>query len=466
MDHLTPLDAGFLQAEDSDPHISVVTGAVIILEGLVPTQEAFRKTMAARLDAIPHGRQIVRGFPFDLGTPLWVDDPNFDLSRHVRRALLPAPGDDAALYRFVEQVMARRFDRAHAMWECWVIEGLAHSRWAILVKMHHCMADGLPSTPLFESIFDHEGQARTLTITRTVPEPEASLTQRLADLIALSFSPRRQLELVTRYVLSPTWLARTSLKVARGVIGFTNELLTGSSTQVLTVPDDRRRQYTAARVSMADIRLINEAFGGNVNDVALAAIAGALRTALYRHGQVPAADSVRSVVPASAREESDIRFVDNGIAIVVPNLPVDLADPVARLHAVQKRLDAHKAISEFEAGQTLTTIAERWPAAPVGWSTRLATRFPQRTIVAITTNVPGPRQPRKVMGRRVLDILPFAPLGLRLRISIALFSYADRLTFGVDADCDTLPDVGEIATSIEAEISLLTAAASRRRTNA
>lgn len=466
MDHLTPLDAGFLQAEDSDPHISVVTGAVIILRGPVPTHEEFLKTVAGRLADIPHGRQIVRGFPFDLGTPIWVDDPNFDLSRHVRRASLPAPGDNAALYRVAEQVMARRFDREHAMWECSVIEGLAHQRWAILVKMHHCMGDGLTGARLFESIFDHEGQALTLTITPTTQEPETSVTQLLGDLIALSLSPRRQLELISRYALSPSWLARTSLKVARGILGFTNELFSGSSTRVAAVPVGRRRAYAAARVSMADVRLINEAFGGNANDVVLAAIAAALRSAMYRHGKVPAADSVRSSMPTSEHEDSDIRFLDNGIAIMVPTLPIDLADPVARLHAVQKRLDAHKAGSESDAGHTLTTIAERWPSAPVAWTVRLATRLPQRAIVAITANVPGPREPRKVMGRRVLDILPLAPLGLRLRISIALFSYADRLTFGVDADFDTLPDVDQLAASIEAEISLLTAAASRRRANA
>jgi diacylglycerol O-acyltransferase len=146
MEQLSTLDAGFLQAEDSDRHVSLAIGALSVLAGPMPDFDALVAGLADRILSVPRFRQVLRTQPFDFGAPQWVDDPNLDISRHVRRAALPRPGDDAALFRWVAEVMERRLDRDRPLWECWIVDGLANNRWAILMKVHHCIADGIAAT--------------------------------------------------------------------------------------------------------------------------------------------------------------------------------------------------------------------------------------------------------------------------------------------------------------------------------
>ena len=154
MEDLSPLDAGFLDAEDADKHASLAIASVVIVAGPPPSQDEFIEAVRARLALVPRYRHRVRTVPLDLGRPVWVDSPQFDLAYHVRRTALPAPGDDAALCRLVGRVMSQRLDRDRPLWECWVVEGLAGGRWAVLVKVHHCMVDGVAGNQLLGVLFD------------------------------------------------------------------------------------------------------------------------------------------------------------------------------------------------------------------------------------------------------------------------------------------------------------------------
>lgn len=98
----------------------------------------------------------MRLHPLDLAAPEWVQDPHFDLGRHVRRVALPQPGNDRELFGLIADVMARRLDRDRPLWEIWVIEGLAGGKWAILTKLHHCMADGIAATHILTALFDDD----------------------------------------------------------------------------------------------------------------------------------------------------------------------------------------------------------------------------------------------------------------------------------------------------------------------
>ena len=140
------LDAGFLMAEDSDRRVSLAIGGIALIEGPAPNYSQLKSTLAERIRSIPRCTHVLRTQPFDVGAPKWVNDPGFDLTRHVRRVALPQPGDDSELFRVVADVLERRLDRDRPLWECWVIEGLKGDQWAILVKIHHCMADGISAS--------------------------------------------------------------------------------------------------------------------------------------------------------------------------------------------------------------------------------------------------------------------------------------------------------------------------------
>ena len=140
----------------------------------MPDFDSLATGLAERILSEPRFRQVLRTQPLDLGAPQWVDDPNVDISHHVRRAALPRPGDDAALFRWVAEVMERRLDRDRPLWECWIVDGLQHNRWAILMKIHHCIADGIAATHMLARLCDDGGGGTFATQIRAAHEPTRS----------------------------------------------------------------------------------------------------------------------------------------------------------------------------------------------------------------------------------------------------------------------------------------------------
>jgi WS/DGAT/MGAT family acyltransferase len=154
VDQLTTLDAGFLKAEDADRHVSLAIGGLAVIEGPIPDRDALMATFAQRISHCPRFGQRLRTRRFDLGAPEWVDDPGFDLGRHLRHIALPQPGGDRELLQLAADVISRRLDRDRPLWEIWIIEGLSDNRWAMLTKIHHCMADGIAATHMLAGLCD------------------------------------------------------------------------------------------------------------------------------------------------------------------------------------------------------------------------------------------------------------------------------------------------------------------------
>ena len=165
--------------------------------------------------------------------------------------------------------------------------------------------------------------------------------------------------------------------------------------------------------------------------------------------------TVRTLVPVSVRAPGDAGILDNRVSLLLPFLPVDIADPAEALMRVHARLRAAKASKEAEAGASLTALAGHEPFGPISAGIRLAARLPQRNIVTVTTNVPGPRDPLYVLGHKVVELLPYVPIAVRLRIGIAILSYCDNVVFGLTGDYDTAPDLELLAEAIEKGIEEL-----------
>ncbi|WP_132975714.1 wax ester/triacylglycerol synthase domain-containing protein [Pseudonocardia dioxanivorans] len=153
---MTPLDAAFLQAEDAEPTASLAISSTAVFAGPPPSFAEFRDHLAGRLPCIPRYRQRAVPVPLDLGPPVWADDPDFDLDRHLVRVALPAPGGDAELAALVGRVMGTRLDRDRPLWRYWFVEGLADRRWALLSTVHHSMVDGVSGTDLYRVVLDRE----------------------------------------------------------------------------------------------------------------------------------------------------------------------------------------------------------------------------------------------------------------------------------------------------------------------
>ncbi len=461
MDRLNPLDALFVDAEDGDPHVSMAIASIAVFEGPAPSHEEFLAHLAGRLPLVPRYRHKLRTVPYRLGRPVWVEDPDFDLGYHVRRTALPAPGGDQQLADLMARVMSQRLDRDHPLWEYWVAEGLAEGRWALISKVHHCMVDGVSGTDLYRVIFDFSPEpSPPATDDRAVSaEPSATELAVRAALDAVVL-PVREAVALSGAVANPAAAVRQAAGTARALAKLAPAIRPTSGSS-LSGPIGRQRRYTWARVSFDDVKAIKQELGGTVNDVVLAAISGGFRTLLLARGEEPGPHMIRSLVPVSVRAPGQESVYENQVSAVLADLPVHLADPVERLAAVRAELLATKASKEAMAGEALTSLGRFTPFPLASWWVRLAFGLPQREIVTVTTNVPGPRQPLYGMGRRLLEIIPYVPIATTLRTGISIFTYCGNVTFGITGDFAANPDLSVLAHGIEDGVSELKKAARR-----
>jgi WS/DGAT/MGAT family acyltransferase len=452
MDRLNPLDAVFLDVEDEDPHTSMAIASIAVFEGPVPSHKKVLKSLGGRLPLVPRYRQKLRTVPFQLGRPVWVDDPHFDLSYHVRRTALPAPGSDQQLADLMARVMSQRLDRDHPLWEYWVVEGLGQDRWALISKIHHCMVDGISGTDLYRVILDISPEPSPPVADHWTADAEPSAL-RLAAAAALDLSllPAREAVALGGAVAHPRHAARQVSQTARALARLAPAAWPARQSS-LSGRIGRQRRYTWARASLDDVKTIKQHLGGTVNDVVLAAICAGFRDLLLSRGEEPRPRAVPSLVPVSVRAPGEESIYENRVSALVADLPVHIADPVERLAAVRAELRGLKESHEVILGQELVTAGRYFPFPLASQGVRRLLSLPQREVVTVTTNVPGPRQPLYGMRRRLLEIIPYVPIATTVRTGVAIFSYCDGMTFGITGDFASNPDLDVLARGIEAGV--------------
>jgi WS/DGAT/MGAT family acyltransferase len=453
MQTMSSLDASFLHVEDAVTHMHL--GSVGIFEGPPPGPEEVPAAIAARLPQVPRYRQKVGFVPLALGRPAWIDDPHFDLSYHVRRTGLPAPGGEPELRRLVGRVMSQQLDRAKPLWEIWVVEGLDDGRWALISKTHHCMVDGVSATDILTVLLDSSRDQSPDTSDDWKPQPEPNPVEVLAhSLVQRARSPYDALRAATSFAQAPTRVARELLAAAKGLANLRQIAAPGSATS-LNGPVGPHRRWDWARSRLSDIKQIRSAHGGTVNDVVLAVLTGAFRELLLARGEQVEGRVVRTLVPVSVRAEEERGKYSNKVSAVFAELPVELEDPVLRLEAIHEQMQELKASGQAVAAERLTALTGFAPAVLLALAGRLASSVPQRTVNTVTTNVPGPQQPLYLCGRRMLEAFPFVPLGGSVQIGVAIFSYDGNLNFGVTGDRDGAPDIDLFCGAIERSVAEL-----------
>ena len=461
-DRLSPLDASFLHVEDAVSHMHI--GSIAIFEGPAPRYEAFVAAVGAKLPGVPRYRQVVRRLPWDMGRPMWVDDPHFNIEYHVRHSALPAPGGDEELRRFVGRIMSQQLDRAKPLWEIWVVNGLEGDRWALVSKVHHCMVDGVSGTELLSLILDLTPDARVADLVAWEPRPAPSL-------VSLALQALGELALVP---IRPAQSLRAAMRVPREALAQLGDVLGGLSSMLgvirpgpttsLNGPIGPHRRWAWATACVEDIKRVRAAHGGTFNDVVLACITAGFRDLLISRGE--SADRiVRTMVPVSVRQR-DARGVavgdgelSNKISVMFAELPVFKTDPVEMLADLTHQMEGLKDSHEAVAGEALTSIGGFAPPILLALGVRFASKGPQRSVNTVTTNVPGPQMPLYAMGRRMLQAFPFVPLGVQMRVTIAIFSYDGQVNFGVTGDYDTAGDLDVLCVGIEKALAGMLAAA-------
>ena len=259
----------------------------------------------AKLDLVPRYRQKVRIVPFELGRPVWVDDPHFNIEYHLRHTALPAPGGESELRKLVGRVMAQQLDRSKPLWEIWVVEGLEDGRWAMLAKTHHALVDGVSGTDLLAVIMDLSAETVRPEPSQWTPHPEPSGAQLMVDALEnIVQSPYEQV----RAARAQTRALRRDGRLRAG--GGRRALLLGGLVRPtppssLNGPLGPHRRYAWATTSVEDIKRVRKALGGTFNDVVLACITNGFRDLLLARDE-DVERVVRTLVPVSVRPRDDV----------------------------------------------------------------------------------------------------------------------------------------------------------------
>ena len=276
-DRLTGLDSSFLHLERDGTQMHVAS--TTLFEGPAPPYVEFRDHIESRLHLVPRFRQKIRFVPFGQGRPVWVDDPHLNLAYHVRHTSLPEPGTEQQLRTLAARIFSQQLDRSKPLWEIWLIEGLKGGRFAIVGKTHHAMVDGVSGVDITTVLFDAEKEPDEAPKPpeRWTPKPEPNDAELLAEaLVERAIYPREIARGLRRIVRGPR---RALRKAADAAIAAGTFAWTGIAAPHSPFNFDvgAHRRFAWVRASLADMKQVKNELGGTVNDVILAAVAGANR---------------------------------------------------------------------------------------------------------------------------------------------------------------------------------------------
>jgi len=458
LERLTAVDAGFLHEEDRGPaHMQI--GGLVLLDGPVPAVEQVRRMMDQRLADMPRYRQLLLPTPLALARPVWADDPDFDIAHHVRVRRLPAPGRYDQLLALTGELMSMRLERGRPMWQLDLVEGLADGRGALIARTHHALVDGVGGMDLLAALFD---VSPTATHPPDLPDTPAvggrsgaSLPGPLALIVnAAVDNTRSALEMyanVLDRLQQPEAALRDAASAVAGLVGVAGKFLNSAPRSALNFPVGPTRLFATVSRPLAEVKAVKSALGGTVNDVCLAAVAGALHAFLDERGdpsvQPPEAGRFRAMIPVSVREGSGRQELGNKLVAMVAALPVHIRDARERLHAVRETTQRLKASPEQDGAALLAAVEEVSPPQFVAQASKL--NFSSRLYNLVVTNIAGPQFPIYLLGRRVERIYPLGFLGSNHGLCVAILSYDGEVNVGLLGDRGALPDLNRVAGHLE-----------------
>jgi diacylglycerol O-acyltransferase / wax synthase len=461
MDRLTSFDTSFLINEKSYGHMAI--GAVLMCGGEPPSQEDFETHIRSRVHLLPRLRQRLAFPPLRLGTPFWIDDPDFDLANHVRRASLPPPGDDTQFHDLVGEILSPPLDRSRPLWALVLVDGFEDDRFAIVYKTHHAMADGFSAVDIGTLLFDPEpnpepSREEEPWSPQPSPSPGALLVRAVTGVWETA---RRMARWLGRAVRRPR---RARKRAADGLAGLweVTWALTKPAPKVpLNVEIGPARSFSWAGFTLADFKLIKNALAVTVNDVILAATAGALRRWLHDREVPTEGMELKALVPVSIRTVNEQGELGNRLTAMRGPLPVGVADPVERLRAIHEGMEGLKDSKQPLGAEAIWGLNDwfRDFAPPLLLGPTAAINFSTRLFNLLVTNFPGPQIPFYLLGREVEGVFPIGFLARRHALAIAIISYNGRVGFGILADRDSMPDLERLSGYLQDAVDeLLTAA--------
>ncbi len=465
-EHLTPLDATFLELEQSDESAHMHIGGALIFDprpdGTVPSLGDVCRHLDSRLSRLPrYRRKLSEPRTGGLRWPAWEDDERFHLASHVRHAALPAPGGEAELCEWLGDYWSHRLDRRRPLWEVVLLDGLEGDRWALVTKTHHAMVDGVGSVDAGYLMLDDTPeppveQGGTFEPWPPSAGPQARRSRRSQVVSAVRWMPDHLLRVVrggADIALHPH-KAIEMLERSRATVELlVRDEVVKAPRSSLNCDMGATRSFAVVRVPLSELKAVKARHGGTVNDVVLAAVTGGLRRLLTARGEQPPAQGLRAMVPMNVRQASEKLALGNKISSLFVHLPVGADTPFDRYRHVMQEAAAIKSSTQSLGTSTVISLAGLAP--PVIHASIARSLYATRLFNVTVTNVPGPQQTLYALGARLREIWPLVPLAAEHAVGVAIFSYDGNVVFGINAAADAVPDLDVLRDGIAAEIEAL-----------
>jgi len=446
------LDAKFLYSETASTHMHTLKVAVFDMSN-VPggySYDEITDLLGHRLNRLPPFRRRAVPVPWGLGHPVWVEDPDFDLKRHITRHRAAEPGDDHALAVVVADVAGRPLPRDRPLWEIVVVEGLTDRRLAVVAKVHHAVADGAATVALLlNALSAHEAGSQ-------VDEWHPEIIPTRFQLLALAaHGHRARLRQLPRLVTRSVRGLRES-EAQRRASPIKPPLPFDTPKTVFNVSLTPERTYAMATLSLDDLKAVRQAHGVTLNDVYMAMCGGALRSYLAEVSTVPDRPLVASV-PVST-DPSVTRLGGNHVDNLYISIGTDIADPLERLHHIHDVSSAAKDARSVLGNDLLEKRADIVPPQLYAlivrtWGkTSLANRI-RPPVNLVLSNVAGPRQRLHIGQARLEAIYSVGPILEGIGLNITAWSYADALHVSVLGCPTSVPDPWLIAQALHSSLS-------------
>ncbi|MGI9602882.1 MAG: WS/DGAT/MGAT family O-acyltransferase [Acidimicrobiales bacterium] len=457
MERLSGTDALFLSMEQPNWH-QHVGGLTILDRGEAPDFDflTMREALLTRLPLAPKFRWKLKMVPLGLDRPVWVDDDDFDVDQHLHHVALPSPGGLDELAELTGKILSRQLDRSRPLWELWFIEGLPNDRVAVVMKYHHCLLDGVAGSSLASLLLDFEADAPMPEIPSDDEVDRAGPTPSDTELLARATGPVLATPLrAARYMVKGAQRGATMVTMARDGKGV---MPLDVPTTVFNGSVGPRRRLAFCSVALDDVKAVKTHFEVKLNDVVLAICAGAIRRYLIERNELPEKPLLTGV-PVSTRNEGD-DSAGNQIANMIVSLATDIDDPAERLQAIYQSSQGAKEMTAAIRATEIPSMGETAPPAVLNTSIRalagLGLMAAMPTVMnTLVSNVPGPPFPLYSCGARVTGIFSTSVIVEGMGLNITLFSYMDRLDFGLHVDPDLVPDAASIADGFTAALGEL-----------
>jgi diacylglycerol O-acyltransferase / wax synthase len=462
-DRLSWGDTVFLHLEREGMPLNVAS--VCVFEGKI-SFAACSQFVESKLPLLPRYLKRVVGAPFNVGLPSWEYDPTFDIRNHVREVTLQR-GSDAELKALAGKILSKVMDRQHPLWDITVVHGLEGNHTAVILRLHHCLADGIAGVGIMNVLLDTNPEAPRLPrrkLRLQVPPPRDPLAALMggfvdsySDFVKRILSALADLlSMAERVVSNGGNLPADELsRLLPEITAFTERLR-------FNVPYRGPQKFAWADIPLADVKTIRHTFGTSVNDVILALVTATIRRYSELHGERVKGRLFRMMVPVNLRGSDSPSEWGNRISLVPVTIPLDIRNPQKLLAAVHKRTEFLKRIHAPELVSLAGGLIGMFPTALQAAVGPIASQLPITPFNLVCTNVPGPQNPLYLLGHKMLRCYPYVPVGGEMALNCAVLSYDGQLYFGFSGDAHAAPDLRRLETLLRLSFTELRDAAGSR----